>query len=669
MSGLKILVSYHKPSTLLKNSIFVPIHLGRSLVGKVSKDETDEIFDNEWMSSNMIGDNTGDNISHKNRELCELTAVYWAWKNLNRLDNPDYIGFMHYRRHLCFNSNCEENVDNAGLIYSQFINDEYIHKYGLSEKNINAVVKGKDIIVGEKIDVTRLGNNTNYDHYCNAVPGILHIEDYESVLKIVERLYPEYSYSIREYNSSRYAYFANIFIMKKEIFVKYADWLFSIISEAEKVIDLSNYNIQEVRALAYISEWLFGIWYTQFKKNKGYNHLELKRTFIHDTNYNVYLNKILPAFKNNNVPIVMSCDKNYVNYLGVAISSIFKHSDKLHNYDILILHNDISLTQQKEILSISNSSNHSIRFIKIANLLSHEIQQKFFLIGHFSHAVYYRLFIPQLFEYYDKVIYIDTDLVLNKDISELYDTELSTEFLLAAVKDIDMIRLTTTKEQQDFSWSHYVSSTLKLHNVRNYFNSGVLLFNIKQMIAENTIRAFFDTLERVGSPILVDQDILNIVCENRVKFIDTRWNVTYQTPICDKNWKNNLPCYVLNDYIQARNDPYIIHYAGCIKPWQDPSNGLTSYFWLNARDTIFYERILYQNLENKVKANEVKAKITLKELMSYRDTRAKYFYYKVLSKIVWGKKRKRYKEKRNMFREKISRVRKLLKETVSFYTK
>lgn len=89
MSGLKILVSYHKPSTLLKNSIFVPIHLGRSLVGKVSKDETDEIFDNEWMSSNMIGDNTGDNISHKNRELCELTSIYWAWKNLDLLDNPE----------------------------------------------------------------------------------------------------------------------------------------------------------------------------------------------------------------------------------------------------------------------------------------------------------------------------------------------------------------------------------------------------------------------------------------------------------------------------------------------------------------------------------------------------------------------------------------------------
>ena len=55
--------------------------------------------------------------------------------------------------------------------------------------------------------------------------------------------------------------------------------------------------------------------------------------------------------------------------------------------------------------------------------------------------------------------------------------------------------------------------------------------------------------------------------------------------------------------------------------------------------------------------------------MSYRDTRAKYFYYKVLSKIVWGKKRKRYKEKRKMYREEISRVRKLFKETISFYAK
>lgn len=679
MPGLKILVSYHKPSTLLKNNIFVPIHLGRCLENKASKDDTDDKFDHEWLSSNMIGDDTGDNISDKNRELCELTSIYWAWKNLDKLDNPDYIGFMHYRRHLCFNLKCEEKIDHAGLLYSDVIDKEYISKYGLTENIINSVIKEKDIIVGEKVDVTKFGNKTTYDHYRNALPGILHIEDYDTVIDIVERLYPQYSYSIKEYNASQYAYFANIFIMKKELFKEYATWLFSIIFEAEKVVDISNYNIQEIRVLSFISEWLFGIWYTHWSKNRDTKSLELKRTFIRNTSYDVYCDEIFPAFEKNNIPIILSCDKNYVNYLGVTITSIFSHSNEVDNYDILVLHADIPVHHQKDILSISNNSNHSIRFIKIDNLLSNDIRKKFFITAHFSQATYYRFFIPELFKHYDKVVYIDCDLVLNSDISKLYNTQLSSRHLVAAVKDVEVQRL-IKKEDENCYWKNYLFDTLKIRNIKNYFNAGVLVFNVKQMIEENCIEVFFKTLDRIVNPVLVDQDILNVVCENRVKFLDLKWNVLYQLPIWDQNWKNVLPCSLLNEYIESRKNPYIIHYAGEIKPWNDPSNELALFFWQHARKTIFYERIIYDNLKKFTKSEFVadslvnhesdKEKkevdnhnlmIIIKDVFYYNRTRAKYAYYKILSKVYWGKKRKRYKEKRKKLKEEISRIRHIIK--------
>ena len=100
---LKILVSYHKPSTLIKNDIFIPIHVGRDLKDKESKDGKINLDDYNWLLENMIGDNTGDNISSKNRKYCELTAIYWAWKNYEKIGNPEYIGFMHYRRLLNIN--------------------------------------------------------------------------------------------------------------------------------------------------------------------------------------------------------------------------------------------------------------------------------------------------------------------------------------------------------------------------------------------------------------------------------------------------------------------------------------------------------------------------------------------------------------------------------------
>lgn len=666
MSGLKILVSYHKPSTLLKNDVFIPIHLGRSLVSKVSKDETNDEFDYEWLLSNMIGDDTGDNISEKNRELCELTSIYWAWKNFDKLNNPDYIGFMHYRRHLCFNLKCEEKANDVGLLYSDVINDEYIDKYGLTEENINSLVKEYDVIVGEKVDVTRMGMKNTYDHYRRTSPDILHIKDYDLVLDIVERLYPEYSYSIKEYNASRFAYFANIFILKKELFNEYAKWLFSIIFEAEKFINTSKYNIQEIRALAYISEWLFGIWYTHLMQNNNYKSLELKRTFVHNTDYDVKREFLRPAFKKNNIAIVLSCDKNYVNYLGVAITSLLANANKMYNYDIVILQSNISIWQQKEILSIANEDNHSIRFIDIENILSDKLLDKFFVIGHFSKAVYYRFFIPYIFQNYQKIVYIDTDLIVNHDISELYNTDLSSNFLIAAVKDVEMMRLTLNRIDNGF-WYDYVTNKLDIRNIENYFNSGVLIFNIQQMITENSLEAFLNTLDRIENPVLVDQDILNIVCENRVKFLDLKWNVLYQIPIWDKNWKNKLPCSILNEYIESRHKPYIIHYAGAVKPWFQPNNDLASDFWFYARKTIFYERIIFDNLKKNLQImdTDVSDKTVLskefKDIFNYNKIRAKYVYYKILSKICWGKKRKRYKEKRKKFKEKIAYVRRLIK--------
>lgn len=90
---VKILVSYHKPSLLLKNDIMLPIHAGRSVARHPSKDGAISDSSYNWLIENMIGDDTGDNISAKNRFYNEVTSIYWAWKNAAKLDNPDYIGF------------------------------------------------------------------------------------------------------------------------------------------------------------------------------------------------------------------------------------------------------------------------------------------------------------------------------------------------------------------------------------------------------------------------------------------------------------------------------------------------------------------------------------------------------------------------------------------------
>lgn len=265
---IKILVVYHKPSTLFKNDIFVPIHAGRAVASKNSKDGQNSKKDIKWLMNNLIGDDTGENISYKNREWCELTAIYWAWKNYDKLENPDYIGLMHYRR---------------------------IFKYNKISQ-LKKIILDNDIIMPQKYDLVRRGTLSPYQHYKRGKMN--HIEDYEKVLDIVRKKYIGYDEAIDTYNNSQYAYFCNMFIMKKELFFNYCEWLFNILNSAEQEIDITNYDIQEKRALARIAEWLLGIYYTNILINKKNNNLkttEIPVITLNDTS--VSKNKILDIIR------------------------------------------------------------------------------------------------------------------------------------------------------------------------------------------------------------------------------------------------------------------------------------------------------------------------------------------------------------------------------------
>ena len=98
----KILVTYHQPAPLLEGDMFVPINGGRAnLKTKLANNNISE-EDYTWLLDNTVGDDTGENISKENGRYNEMTVLYWAWKNYEKLGNPDYIGLMHYRRHFIF---------------------------------------------------------------------------------------------------------------------------------------------------------------------------------------------------------------------------------------------------------------------------------------------------------------------------------------------------------------------------------------------------------------------------------------------------------------------------------------------------------------------------------------------------------------------------------------
>ncbi|EAH7988403.1 DUF4422 domain-containing protein [Campylobacter jejuni] len=256
---VKILVGYHKPAVLLKDDILTPIHLGRALATQASKDGEMSKEDFEWMCENMIGDDTGDNISHLNRYFCELTGIYWAWKNYDKLGNPDYIGFMHYRRHFIF----DENDRTFSYIFATY--DEYYND-GLYKIQLYNFLNLYDIV------------STN--PYCNDFINVEqyykgkeaekdgHIaEDYDALRCLVEDNGGIFNLFFDNYSKSHKHYAANMFIMKKDLFFNYCSLLFNIIFKLHNNIDYYGRNLQQIRSIGFISERLTGAYLFMLLQN------------------------------------------------------------------------------------------------------------------------------------------------------------------------------------------------------------------------------------------------------------------------------------------------------------------------------------------------------------------------------------------------------------------
>ncbi|EOJ2249152.1 DUF4422 domain-containing protein, partial [Campylobacter jejuni] len=179
--SIKILVGYHKPATLIKDDIFTPIHLGKKLSVQSAKDGKISYEDFEWMCENMIGDDTGDNISHLNRYLNELTGIYWAWKNYDKLGNPDYIGYEHYRRHFIFKENIVlppigglENYfhyfDNVSQSYLEIIDLNNFNNIEL----FDMVVPKPYLLEKNKFKTTTIEND--FSMYCESIDILYDLE-------------------------------------------------------------------------------------------------------------------------------------------------------------------------------------------------------------------------------------------------------------------------------------------------------------------------------------------------------------------------------------------------------------------------------------------------------------------------------------------------------------
>lgn len=243
-SNVKIFVSHRidKDSYVLRNEIFYPIRSGA-------------VFDTREQSE-LPGDDTGDNICEKNKTMCELTTMYWAWKNVE----ADYYGLCHYRRYMNFTGRKYEE-DKWGSVCKSKLNDETVHEMKLDDvEQIKKYIQRYDYIYCDW-DVSKAGFKNIYEQFGGAEKQ-LNVKDLDVTIDVCKEKYPSMSKYIEEYLQGTTFYPCLMFVMKKNIFDDMCKWMFDILFEVEKRIDVSDYTVEEKRIIGHIAERLLGIYIT-----------------------------------------------------------------------------------------------------------------------------------------------------------------------------------------------------------------------------------------------------------------------------------------------------------------------------------------------------------------------------------------------------------------------
>lgn len=227
-----VLVATHKEYRMPVDEMYLPIYLGAE--GKENENVDD-------ISFGYIKDNTGDNISEKNLSFCELTGLYWGWKNLD----CDYLGLTHYRRHFVYERKSKDVFENV-----------------LNHKEANELLDAYPIIVPKK---RRYYIESLYSHYAHTH----YAEHLDKTREILERKYPEFISSFDNTINRRAGYMFNMMIMRKDLLDSYCSWLFDILFELEKVkfdCELSQF---QGRFYGRVSEIMFNVWLDYQIENKN----------------------------------------------------------------------------------------------------------------------------------------------------------------------------------------------------------------------------------------------------------------------------------------------------------------------------------------------------------------------------------------------------------------
>ncbi|MFT9015058.1 MAG: DUF4422 domain-containing protein [Acetobacter sp.] len=576
---IKVYVCHHKPWSTLKNEVFEPIQVGRSLA--------------KTTLPGMLGDDTGDNISHKNKEWCELTALYWIWKNTSH----DYVGLMHYRRYVSFNPDIRHDTSING-ISAEDIKRNMWTRDGLAATFRTHAVVTSPIYSIHPINLP-LMIQSSYEHYC----GEHYKKDIDTMMSIIKTKFPEYYIDALHSIYAQKCFFGNIAIMRRDIFNDYCSFLFGVLNEAERQIDVSSYDTYQKRLFGFLAERLSNVFFEHLQsrdKTLKIHHAPMVSVGEEDPVFDSgsIARRIMEKTPQEQdisfggtINIVMSFDDRYADHAQATIESLLAHTHNGNRIHFHIIH-DQRLSRDK-IHHLENRYRGLTQFSFY--IVQNTFIEKFPLNrDHISINTYYRLVMQDILPAsVTRVIYLDSDIIVCDDITTLWNIDLGEKIIGGALDEGGVL-------QSRRLFGNKANST--------YINAGILIFDIGKAVEKYTnLPFYYSEVFYRNQPLITlqDQDIINIAYKDDLHIIPLNWNTNSRIYSA-----NDLDRAYSKDAEQnARENPFIIHFTDSRKPWKFSClHPLKQLYWFYREKAglgqpSFYERISKNNTTFRIRSD------------------------------------------------------------------
>lgn len=562
-----IYTAYHRSAPLVHSPSVIPIHVGRArakrpLIG-------------------MIGDDTGDNLSGHNDSYCELTALYWAWKNAPA--DAEHIGLMHYRRLL------DVTGRQRGAVMTE-VSPERLHLPDWCAE-VEDWLSGHGTSVDLVLPRPHMMGRTVAGNYA----GRHRASDFDTARTIIARDYPDMVAAFDRIAQGRELRLGNLMIMRRSLFDRYCSWLFPILAEVGDTAPNGPASPDQRRFIGYLAERLLTVFAAHvISTEPGLRVEEVSVLNLGKTLVTPYLDDDRLNGPEH-VNIAFASDRTYLPHAAAMVQSVLDNAAPDRQINLFFLYSGIG-ERGRSMLRDLVSTTHG-------NAHLHEIDTgRAFASAHRSasrapsNTTYSRFLLFQLLPRLDRLLYLDADVIVRADVAALYDADLGGAEI-AGVPDWIMTRTLTgptpTVDPDVPELYAYQKDVLGLSDadIAGYLNAGVMIFNFAAMDDVGATGQALTTKAETGRFLFRDQDILNSHFKGRTAQVDPRWNVFNATAAAYAR----VPQPGHQTALEARQDPFAIHYADAAwKPWAGAAVPLSQHYWQSLIKTPFYGEVLQE---------------------------------------------------------------------------